>query len=158
MDLERVRKLLVSLPHALEAEQFGGLIYWLGDKALGGKMFAHVNFGGERYQISYPAGPERFHELLEIDGLAPAPYLARAHWVAAERWDVFRNAEWEVELHAAHALTLAKMTAATRRLLELPKPELKRAIAERKLVLAAREENKAAGKLSAKAGVKVHRR
>ena len=148
MDLDRMRKLLVSLPHVAEAEQFGGLIYWLGDKAIGGRMCAHLNFGGERYHISYPAGPERFHELLETEGLAPAPYLARAHWVAAERWDVFRNNEWEAELHAAHALTLAKLTPATRRLLDLPKAELKRAITERKQLLAAREKSKAATKAS----------
>ena len=157
MDLERMRKLLVSLPHVAEAEQFGGLVFWLADKAIGGKMIAMANFGGERYQISYPAGPERFHELLEIDGLAPAPYLARAHWVAAERWDVFRNADWEAELRAAHALTLAKMTPATRRLLALPKPELKRAIAERRQVLAEREKSKTEGKPSDESSARASR-
>ena len=68
--------------------------------------------------------------------------MARVHWVAAERWDVFRNAEWEAELRAAYALTLAKLAPKTRRLLELPKAELKRAVAERKRVLAAREASK----------------
>ena len=142
MDLERVRAFLTSLPHVAEAEQFGGLIYRVGDKAIGGKMMALLNFEGEAHRISYPAGPERFHELLERDGLVPAPYMARLCWVAAERWDVFRNAEWEEELRAAHALTLAKMTPKTRKLLELPRAELKKAVAERKRVLAAREAGK----------------
>ena len=139
MDLERARKFLVSLPHVAEAEQFGGLIYWLGDKAIGGKMMAMLNFEGAGHRVSYPAGPLRFHELLELDGLVPAPYLARVHWVSAERWDVFRNAEWEEEWRAAHALTLAKLSAKTQTLLELPKADLKRAIAERKRILAERK-------------------
>ena len=142
MDLERARKFLVSLPHVAEAEQFGGLIYWLGDKAIGGKMMAMLNFEGDGHRVSYPAGPERFHELLEREGLVPAPYLARAHWVSAERWSAFRDAEWQDEWRAAHALTLAKLPPKTRKLLDLPKAELKRAVAERKRVLAEREAHK----------------
>ena len=139
MDLERARTFLVSLPYVAEAEQFGGLIYWLGDKAIGGKMMSMVNFEGAGHCVSYPAGPMRFHELLELDGLVPAPYLARLHWVSAERWDVFRNAEWEEEWRAAHALTLAKLSPKTRKLLQLPKADLKRAVAERKKILAERK-------------------
>ena len=143
MDLERARAFLVSLPHVAEAEQFGGLIYWLGDKAIGGRMMAMLNFEGAGHRISYPAGAERFHELLELDGLVPAPYLARGHWVSAERWDVFRHAAWEHELRAAHGLTLARLAPKTRRLLELPKAELKKVVAERRRVLAARAGSKA---------------
>ena len=146
MDLDRARTFLVSLPHVAEAEQFGGLIYWLGDKAVGGKMMAMLNFEGAGHRISYPAGPERFHELLEQDGLVPAPYLARVHWVSAERWDVFRNAEWEDELRAAHALTLGKLAPRTRRLLELAQAELDKAVAERKRVLAGRAREKTTAK------------
>ena len=32
---------------------------------------------------SWLVGAERFAEALEVDGLIPAPYFARAHWVAA---------------------------------------------------------------------------
>ncbi len=70
--------------------------------------------------ISYAAGAERFHELVERDGLKPAPYMARIFWVAAERWDAWRNAEWEDELRAAHAMTYAKLTKKMREVLALP--------------------------------------
>ncbi len=82
--------------------------------------------------ISYPAGPERFAELLEIDGIFPAPYLARIHWVAAERWSVFRPAEWEQQLQAAYDLTLAKLPARTRSGLALPRSKQRLLIAERR--------------------------
>ena len=140
MNLDQARAFLVSLPHAIEAEQFGGLIYWLGDKAIGGRMFAHLNIeAGERYRIAFPAGMERYAELVEQDGLAPAPYLARAFWVAAERWDVLRPAEWEHQFRAAHALTLTKLPLKTRKILALPPAEQKKAIAERRKLLAARD-------------------
>ncbi len=140
-----MRGLLLALPNALETEQFGGLVYWVGDKSIGGKMFAMVNPEGSMDCISYVAGLERFHDLLERAGVVPAPYLARAFWVTAQRWDVWRNAEWEEELRRAHALTLSKLAASTQRSLLLPKAELRKVVTARKALLAERARAKAAG-------------
>ena len=113
------------------------LVFWAGDKAIGGKMFALVNLDEDRRSgvISYAAGPEHYSELLEIEGISPAPYLARAHWVAASRWDVFRPAEWQSELTAAHALVFAKLPARTRAALTMPTRQRQHLIAERKRLL-----------------------
>jgi predicted DNA-binding protein (MmcQ/YjbR family) len=86
--------------------------------------------------LSYSAGPDRYAELLEIDGLVPAPYFARAHWVAAERWDVFSDAEWQHELRAAYEITLAKLPKKVRSTLALPVAEQRRLIAEARRKLA----------------------
>ena len=149
MNAEWVRLFLLGLPEAVETVQWGdNLVFWVGDKAIGGKMFALMNMdhgrlgGGGRAVISYPAGPERYGELLEIDGVIPAPYLARVYWVAIERWDVFRRSEWELELQAAHAMTLAKLPTKTRKVLALSAAEKKRLVTVRRKVLAER----AAGK------------
>src|SRR5215471_572654 len=106
MDAERIRAMLLKLPHVAETMQWGAnLVFWVGDKAVGGKMFTLVNLDGDgRAVISYCAGPERYAELLEREGILPAPYLARAYWVAVERWSVFSNSEWQSELTAAHEL------------------------------------------------------
>ena len=140
MDVERIRGFLLGLPHVVETMQWGAnLVFWVGDKAIGGKMFALANLDGDgRAVISYAAGPERYSELLEIDGVIPAPYMARIFWVAVERWDVFRWAEWERELQAAHAITFAKMPPRTRAVLAMPAKEQKRLIRERKALLAER--------------------
>jgi len=140
MDVERIRGFLLGLPHVVETMQWGAnLVFWVGDKALGGKMFALANLDGDgRAMISYAAGPERYSELLEIEGVIPAPYMARIFWVAVERWDVFRWAEWERELTAAHAITFAKMPPKTRAVLGLPAKEQKRLIRERRALLAER--------------------
>jgi len=100
MDAERIRAYLLTLPHAVETMQWGAnLVFWVGDKTIGGKMFALVNLEGDgKAVISYAAGPERYSELLEIEGVIPAPYMARIYWVAAERWSIFRATEWEQQL------------------------------------------------------------
>lgn len=88
--------------------------------------------------ISFAAGPERYAELVEIDGIFPAPYVARIFWVAVERWNVFRTAEWEQELRAAHELTFNKLPPRVRAVLALPPTQQKKLIAERKKLLASR--------------------
>jgi len=142
MDADQVRTFLLSLPHVVETMQWGdNLVYWVGDKAIGGKMFALVNLDDSVSHgvISYSAGPERYAELLEVEGLYPAPYMARIFWIAAERWDVLRNSEWQEELRAAHAITLAKLPPKVHKALALPPKELKRLVAERSAIRAEKE-------------------
>jgi predicted DNA-binding protein (MmcQ/YjbR family) len=134
MDVEQVRKFLLDLAHVAETMQWGAnLVFWVGDKAIGGKMFALANLDGDgRAVISYCAGPERYAELLEREGILPAPYLARAYWVAVERWDVFRSAEWKSELTSAHEIVRAKLPKRVQKVLALPLKEQQRLIREGK--------------------------
>jgi predicted DNA-binding protein (MmcQ/YjbR family) len=116
MDVERARAFLLTLPHVAETMQWGAnLVFWAGDKSLGGKMFCLINLDADRRApISFAAGPERFADLLEREGFSPAPYLARAHWVAVESWSTLRVSEWEEHLRAAHAIVFAKLPKRTR--------------------------------------------
>jgi predicted DNA-binding protein (MmcQ/YjbR family) len=138
IDAERIREYLLTLPHVVDTMQWGAnLVFWVGDKAIGGKMFALVNLEGDgKAVISYAAGPERYSELLETEGIIPAPYMARIYWVAVERWDVFRKGEWEEELRKAHALVMEKLPPRTRGNLALPAAQQKRLIAERRKLVA----------------------
>jgi predicted DNA-binding protein (MmcQ/YjbR family) len=146
MDAERIRAFLLTLPHAVETMQWGAnLVFWVGDKAIGGKMFALVNLDGDgKAVISYAAGPERYSEVLETEGIIPAPYMARIFWVAVERWNVFRLPEWEQELRAAHTITLNKLPPRTRAVLALPASQQKRLISDRRKLLAAKAAEKKA--------------
>jgi len=145
MDVEQIRSFLLGLPHVAETMQWGdNLVYWVGDKAIGGKMFALANLDTRaRAVLSFCAGQERYSELLEQEGIFPAPYLARAYWVAIERWDVFRTADWKAELTAAHAIVAARLPRKTRDLLAMPLREQKRIIAQRRRALAADPRKKA---------------
>ena len=154
MDTERARAYLLSLPHVCETMQWGAnLVFWAGDKRIGGKMFALINLEpGAHGTVSYVAGAERFHELVEREGVRPAPYMARIFWVAADDWSVFRHSEWQGELRAAYELTFAKLPRRTRDVLALPEREQRRIVAERDKVLAAQAAKKAAAKSSASRG------
>ena len=144
MDVERARAFLLGLPHVVETMQWGdNLVFWVGDKAIGGKMFCLLNLDAvEQGVVSYAAGPERHAELVEREGMVPAPYMARIYWVAVERWDVLRKVEWESELRAAHELTLAKLPKGVREVLAMPERARSKVIAERRKVLAERAEEK----------------
>jgi predicted DNA-binding protein (MmcQ/YjbR family) len=99
-------------------------------------MFALANLARDsKGVLSFAAGPEKYHELLETEGVFPAPYMARIFWVAIERYDVFPSRELEELLRNAHQLTLAKLPKRTRDVLAMPAPERKKVIAERKKLL-----------------------
>ena len=59
-----------------------------------------------------------------------------------ERWDVFRQAEWQSEMEAAHAIISAKLPKWTRDVLAMPVRVRKRVIAKRKALLARRTPKK----------------
>jgi predicted DNA-binding protein (MmcQ/YjbR family) len=140
MDAERARAFLLTLPHVAETMQWGAnLIFWAADKAIGGKMFCVIDLDADgRSPISFAAGPERFAELLEREGFTPAPYLARAHWVAAESWTALRPAEWQAELRAANALIFARLPKRTRDILALPTRQREHIIRTRRKQLSVR--------------------
>jgi predicted DNA-binding protein (MmcQ/YjbR family) len=144
MEVERARAFLLGLPHVVETMQWGdNLVFWVGDKAVGGKMFCLINLdAGEHGVVSYSAGPERFAELVEQEGIVPAPYMARIHWVAVDRWEVLRNAEWESELRGAHEITLGKLPKGVREVLAMPERARTKLIAERRKLLATRADAK----------------
>ena len=140
MDAERVREYLLRLPHVVETMQWGAnLVFWVGDKAIGGKMFAVLNLDeDQKAVVSFAAGPERYAELLETEGVFPAPYLARAHWVSIRHWGVLRSSELEEQLKLAHSLIHDKLPKRTRDVLAMPAAAQRKLLKERRKLLATR--------------------
>ena len=140
MDNERIRAICMKLPHVAETLNWGQvLVYWVGEREIGGKMFALTNADGMGdVVLSFHCGAERFHELLENEGIRPAPHLARAHWVALERWDALRPREIEEELARAHALIYERLPKRTKAALDLPEKERAKVVREQKKLLAAK--------------------
>jgi predicted DNA-binding protein (MmcQ/YjbR family) len=122
MDNERIPAICMALPHVSETVNWGHhLVYWAGDREHGGKMFAMTDLEGTGTGVLwFHCGAERFHELLEIEGIIPSPYLARAHWVTVERWDVLRLRDYEEELRRAHALVYERLPKRVKTLLATP--------------------------------------
>ncbi|MHB1674589.1 MAG: MmcQ/YjbR family DNA-binding protein [Acidobacteriaceae bacterium] len=144
MDAEQVREFLLKLPHVEETMQWGAnLVFWVGDKVVGGKMFALANLDEDgQGVISFHAGPERYPDLLEIDGVIPAPYMARIFWVALTRWDAIPSRELLPLLAQARDLVYAKLPKRTKDVLAMPPKARKKLIAERRKLLAGKKPTK----------------
>ncbi len=140
MDNERIREICLALPNVTETVNWGHhLVYWVGDRDIGGKMFAMTDLDGSGTGVLwFHCGAERFHELLEVDGVIASLYLAKAHWVTVERWDAMRPRQIEDELRRAHALIYEKLPTRTKTVLAMPATERARTIRERKKKLAAK--------------------
>jgi predicted DNA-binding protein (MmcQ/YjbR family) len=144
MDAERAREYLLRLPHVVETMQWGAnLVFWVGDKAIGGKMFAVLNLDEDHMAVlSFAAGPERYAELLETEGVFPAPYLARAHWVAIRHWGVLRSRELEEHLKFAQSLIYGKLPKKTRDVLAMSVATQRKLIKLRRKLLATRAQTR----------------
>ena len=141
MNVELLRTFLLTLPHVEETMQWGdNLVFWVGDKTIGGKMFALANLSKDSHGVlSFAAGPERYSELLEIEGVFPAPYMARIYWAAIERFDVFSSNELKEHLRNAHSIVYNKLPKKTKDALALPPAQQKKLIAAKKKVLGSRK-------------------
>lgn len=115
MDAERVRVFLSSLPGVVETvsetTRWGNkLVYRVGDRSIGGKMFSQIDFEEDgRAILSFATDPEEFPELVGREGIVPAPYRARLHWVALMRWDALRDLELKDLLRKAREIVFAKL-------------------------------------------------
>lgn len=93
MTLDRFRVLCLTHPGATEQLQWGVDAVF----KVGGKMFAVACTDHAQYphapMCSFKCDDETFADLVERDGVVPAPYLARAKWVALERWTALTDKE-----------------------------------------------------------------
>jgi predicted DNA-binding protein (MmcQ/YjbR family) len=106
MTLEKLRKHCMSFPGATEQIQWGADLVF----KVGGKMFAVAATEPTSHVLSFKCADEGFAELLENDGVTPAPYLARAKWVALERFDALSDREIQDRIAAAYQIVFGKLT------------------------------------------------
>jgi len=115
MDAESVRKYCLSLPHVSEDVQWESDLLF----RIGNKMFAVVALDAATdHRMSFKCTPEVFAELTERDGIVPAPYVARYHWVALQRFDALPERELKQLLSNAYQLILEKLPRKARAQLE----------------------------------------
>ena len=105
--IEWVRSVCLGLPHTTEK------IQWVHDLlfCIGGKMYCVVNLeaGLSPTKIAFKCTPERFAELVETEGIIPAPYMARNHWVAFTEIEALRQQEIKALIHDSYRLVLENL-------------------------------------------------
>ena len=110
MSLNWIRTFCLALPSVTED------VKWEKDLvfSIGAKMFAVTCLEPAAVVLSFKCSPEGFAELVERPGIIPAPYLARAHWVALEDEDALTRRELEPWLRSAYELVWAKLPKGVR--------------------------------------------
>ena len=79
---------------------------------VGGKIFALLDTDGG--EIWFKCSEMSFTLLLELEGTRPAPYFARAQWVAVSSAAPLSDDELEAYLRAAHGLVASRLTRRVR--------------------------------------------
>lgn len=75
------------------------------------KMFAVMcTIGPERGRLSFKVEPERFLELSDQPGMAPAHYMARAFWITVTEPERFARGELERYVRRSYELVRANLS------------------------------------------------
>ncbi len=118
MNASWVRDVCLSFPSATEHVIWGNDLTF----KVAGKMFAHTVLEHAPVWLSFKTSPERYFELIERPNIVPAPYLARAQWVALESKEALSDAELSELLRDAYNIIAAKLPKKTRDSLGKNKP------------------------------------
>jgi predicted DNA-binding protein (MmcQ/YjbR family) len=102
--VEWIRELCLSFPDVTED------MPWADDLCfkVRGKIFTGMVLSDGRFpRITLKCAPETFHELLEIEGISPAPYVGRYKWVMLANSNVLSANELEALIRKSYDLVEA---------------------------------------------------
>ncbi len=66
-------------------------------------------YGLESQTLAFKCTPEEFEELILTEGIIPAPYVARYHWVKVNRGDALRLSEVKRLLNDSYQMVFEKL-------------------------------------------------
>lgn len=122
MNVEWVRELCMSFPHATEKISWGhDLTFRVNEK-----IFAVTVLEPAPVWLSFKCSPETFAELTERMGVIPAPYMARAKWVALETKEALPTDELTRLLRESYDLVFSKLPRKTQEALAHGRTRVKR--------------------------------
>ena len=88
--------------------------------SVGGKMFAVIGpggtYGGSKsaaWSIGFKVDDNRFLELTDVEGIIPAPYMAKHKWVLVQDPKALSDAELAELVKRSHALIVSKLPKKT---------------------------------------------
>jgi len=115
--IDWIRNYCLSLPHATEDIQWGNDLLF----RISGKIFAGMSLDPP-HSLSFKCTPEKFDELIEREGIVPAPYMARNKWVMLERLDAVAGAEITGLINNSYEMVFSKLTKKAQAELGAKKP------------------------------------
>ncbi|ULT73673.1 MmcQ/YjbR family DNA-binding protein [Pseudomonas sp. BC42] len=101
---QQVAQFCLDLPGAREDYKWGGVRVF---SIAGSKMFALQNLRGS--SLAFKVDQELFLGHVDRPGIAPAPYLARAHWIIMQTPYPLGAEELRALLQRSHQLVVGKL-------------------------------------------------
>ena len=115
MDIEWIRSYCLSLPHTTEDVQWGNDLLF----RIAKKIYTVVSLEGTgKSVLCFKCAPADFAELIERQGIIPAPYMARNHWVALTSLDALPRAEIRSRILQSYQLVRSRLPKKTLREME----------------------------------------
>jgi predicted DNA-binding protein (MmcQ/YjbR family) len=114
MDLENLRMYCLSLKGVTEDVKWEHDLCFL----IGEKMFCVTGFEPGS-KVTFKVKDDEFDELCSRTGFMPAPYLARAKWVAVTDKDALSAKEWKYYIKQSYELIASGLTKKKRTELEI---------------------------------------
>jgi predicted DNA-binding protein (MmcQ/YjbR family) len=111
MNVESIRRYCLSFPHTKENLQWGDDLCF----KVKGKIFVVLNLDSVPQRLCFKATPEKFAELVEHEGIVPAPYVGRYKWVLLEHLEVLSKAELEDLIRQSYEMVAARFPRTKRR-------------------------------------------
>jgi predicted DNA-binding protein (MmcQ/YjbR family) len=105
MNIEQLRKFCLVFPGATEDIKWGADLCF----CVGEKMFCVTGADSANAGISVKCMPEKFAELVERDGIDPAAYVGRYHWIRIARPDAVTELELRSLIETSYWLVFAKL-------------------------------------------------
>ncbi len=99
MDIISLREFCLSLPKVTEDVKWEKNLCFL----IGEKMFCVASLEG-KFSFSFKVMEEDFEELCSLNGIIPAPYLARYKWVLVQNPDGFSDKKWQEYIEQSYGL------------------------------------------------------
>jgi predicted DNA-binding protein (MmcQ/YjbR family) len=104
MNVELIQRFCLSFPHATENLQWGDDLCF----KVGGKIFAVLNLSSVPPSLSFKCTPEKFAGLVEREGIVPAAYVGRYHWVSLQQLEVLPWSELQDLVQESYGIVAAK--------------------------------------------------
>ena len=129
-DVDWVRNLCLSFPNATEKVTWGADLTF----RISEKIFAVTVLEPARVWLCFKCSPENFADLTERAGIIPAPYMARAQWVALETKEALQKDELASLLRESYDMVFRKLPRKTQKaLLQTSRPPARRKPVRRKV-------------------------
>ena len=115
MDAASIQKFCHGLPGTTEDLKWGCDIVF----SVGKKMYAVIGIPeGEPMSLAFKTTEDIFRQLIQQEGIDPAPYLARHHWVRLSHLGALDGEMLESFLRDSYRLVFSRLPKKTRAAIE----------------------------------------